>query len=37
VELLKKSIGFECKVMKFEEHEAVAKELLAKMAAKPKK
>ena len=29
-------IGFECKVMKFDDHEEVAKELLTKMKAKSK-
>ncbi len=36
VSLLKEAIGFECKVMKFDDHEEVAKELLTKMKAKSK-
>ena len=37
VGLLKEAIGFECKIMKFEDHEEFAKEQLAKIKAKSKK
>ena len=37
VRLMKTAIGYECKVMKFEEHEERAKELLTKMKAKLRK
>jgi hypothetical protein len=35
--LMKKAIGFECKFMKFNEHEQIAKELLIKMNARLRK